>query len=193
MRAGAITVAVIVILFGGLAYLELSPDQEPLPTSLPALPAVSGCRQPVPGMRRIGEQTGLQFDVPIRDFTISEGSTDAPPPIHGFDIKPKNITAWLSISWGEEITQTRRSGMPLIRFSIHRTLVRPTILGDGGYLTIRGKRSVKSPGDIGDKASTGGASICSDGFTSVMALKTKGTFAATAQFTSGTPHSLTRS
>jgi hypothetical protein len=63
-------------------------------------------------MRRIGGQTGLQFDVPMKDFTISEGSTDAPPPIYGFDIRPKNSTAWLSISWGEAITQTRRSGMP---------------------------------------------------------------------------------
>jgi hypothetical protein len=112
MRAGAISVAVIIILFGGLVYLELAPDQEPLPASLPALPAVSSCRESGSGMRRIGGQTGLQFDVPMKDFTISEGSTDAPPPIYGFDIRPKNSTAWLSISWGEAITQTRRSGMP---------------------------------------------------------------------------------
>ena len=52
---------------------------------------------------------------------------------------------------------------------------------------------MKSPGDIGEKASVGGAFICSDGFTSVMALKTKGTLAATAQFMSETPHFLTRS
>lgn len=112
MGAGAISVSVIIILFGALAYLELSPDQKPLLTSLPALAAISSCREPGPGMRRIGEQTALQFDVPIKDFTISEGSTDAPPPIHVFGIKPKNSTAWLSISWGEEITRTRRSGMP---------------------------------------------------------------------------------
>jgi hypothetical protein len=112
MRAGAISATVIIILFGGLAYLELSPGKKPLPGFLPALQAVSSCRQAGPGMRRIGERTGLQFDVPIKDFTISEGSTDAPPPIHVFGIKPENGTAWLSISWGEEIAQTRRTGMP---------------------------------------------------------------------------------
>ncbi len=99
MRAGAISVAVIITLFGGLAYLELSPDQKPLPTSPPVLPAVSSCREPGPGMRRIGGRQGFQFDVPLRDFTVAEWATDAGG-IHGFDIKRNNSTADLNI-WFE--------------------------------------------------------------------------------------------
>lgn len=121
MRARAISVTVLVILFAGLAYLELSPEEKSFPQILPPfLPAVSSCVGPRPGMRRIGErmkrigeQTSFQFDVPTEDFTISEGCTDAGPPICGFDIKPKNSTALLSVSWGEETTrQMGRSGMP---------------------------------------------------------------------------------
>jgi hypothetical protein len=103
MRTAAISVAVFVMLCAGLAYLEFSPDEKPLP---PSLPAVSSCRELEPGMRRIGEQVGgFQFDVPIKDFTISQGSTDAPPLVHGFEISPKNSTAHLNISWGEGTTE----------------------------------------------------------------------------------------
>lgn len=121
MRARAISVTVLVILFAGLAYLQLSPEEKSFPQILPPfLPAVSSCVEPRPGMGRIGErmkriveQTNFQFDVRTEDFTISEGCTDAGPPICGFDIKPKNSTAWLSVSWGEDTTrQMRRSGMP---------------------------------------------------------------------------------
>lgn len=104
MRARAISVAVMVIFFGSLAFLEFSPEEEPLP---PSLPAVSICRELAPGMKRIGERVGFQFDVPIRDVTILEGSTDAAPLIHGFDIKPKNSTATLSIAWGGWTTEMR--------------------------------------------------------------------------------------
>ena len=108
MRPRAIGVAVIVILFAGLAYLEFSGEAKPIP---PSLPDVSGCGGLGTGMRRIGEMgfqdVGFRFDVPIKDFTIHEGCTDAGPPICGFDIRPKNSTAWLSISWGEETTERK--------------------------------------------------------------------------------------
>lgn len=121
MRARALSVTVLVILFAALAYLELSPDEKAFPQSLPPfVPAVSSCVGPRPGMRRIGEpmkrisdQTSFQFDVPAEDFTVSEGCTDAGPPICGFGIRPTNSTALLSISWGDYTTdQTGRSGMP---------------------------------------------------------------------------------
>lgn len=121
MRARAIGAAVLVILFASLAYLELSPEEKSSPQILPPfLPAVSSCVGLRPGMRRIGEpmkrigdQTSFQFDVPAEDFTIFEGCTDAGPPICGFDIRPKNSTALMSISWGDYTPhQTGRSGMP---------------------------------------------------------------------------------
>ena len=109
MRPRALGVAVIVLLFAGLAYLEFSPRARPNP---PPLPNVSSCAELGPGMRRIGEQMGFQdvgfrFDVPTKDFTIHEGCTDASPLICGFDIRPKSSTAWLSISWGEETTERK--------------------------------------------------------------------------------------
>ena len=94
MRPRAIGVAVIVLLFAGLAYLEFSREAKPIP---PSLPDVSSCGGLRPGMRRIGEMgfqdVGFRFDVPMKDFTIHEGCTDAGPPICGFDIRPKNSTA----------------------------------------------------------------------------------------------------
>jgi len=113
MRARAISVAVMSVLFAGLAYLELSPHEELFPQPLPPfLPAVASCAQPMQGMRRIGERTGFEdtgfrFDVPIEDFTIWQGCSDTPPVICGFDIKPKNSAAHLSVSWGESTTEGR--------------------------------------------------------------------------------------
>jgi hypothetical protein len=105
MRAQAITVGIIVILSAGVAYLQFSPLETPVP---PSIPAVCTCQELRPGMRRIGEQLGFQFDIPLRDFTISEGCSDAPPLICGVDIRqPKASTARLSISWGEEIDDMR--------------------------------------------------------------------------------------
>ena len=100
------------MLLAGAAYLQFSPGEKPV---APFIPAVSSCEELRPGMRRIteqgmreiGEQESLQFEVPVKDFTIHEGCTDAGPIICGFGIRPKNSTAWLSISWGEEMDQTR--------------------------------------------------------------------------------------
>ena len=50
-------------------------------------------------MRRIGRGQGFQFDVPLRDFTVAEGVSDAGG-IHGFDIKRTNSRAYLNI-WFE--------------------------------------------------------------------------------------------
>lgn len=113
MRATAISIAVICTLFAGLAYLELSPDEEPSPQLLPPfLPAVPSCKPLAPGMTRIGKDIGFfnvrfRFDVPTEDFTISENCTDAPPPICGYAIRPKSGATYLHISWGEEIVERR--------------------------------------------------------------------------------------
>ena len=102
MRAAAISIAAIVAFLTALSYLEFTSNRKPPPS----LPLVFDCKEPAPGVRRIGEQVGYQFDVPIDKFTISEGSTDAPPLIHGFDIRPKNSMVRLSISWGETTTMS---------------------------------------------------------------------------------------
>lgn len=112
-RLGKTTVAdsvgIIAMLLAGAAYLEFSYGEKPLP---PSIPAVTSCHELKPGMKRVGglemgglrgidEQVAFQFDVPIRDFTISEGCTDAPPMLCGFDTRLKNSTAHLSIELGE--------------------------------------------------------------------------------------------
>jgi hypothetical protein len=118
MRATGIGIAVICILFAGLAYLELSPHEKPFPQLLPPfLPAVASCKALAPGMTRIGKDkffnTRIRFDVPTEDFTISEKyCTDAPPPACSLAIKPKSGTAYLGISWGEETIERRPPDPP---------------------------------------------------------------------------------
>jgi len=55
---------------------------------------VSGCKEPAPGMTRIGAQSGdrymLQFDIPKSQASIREGATDAPPLLHAFGIRPND-------------------------------------------------------------------------------------------------------
>lgn len=103
-RAGAISVAVIVAIFLGLAILEFSPGKKPIP---PFLPDISACGKLGSGMRRIGGPVDFQFDVSERDFTISESCSDALPIVCGFHIRPNDGTASLGISWGGETTDLR--------------------------------------------------------------------------------------
>jgi hypothetical protein len=106
MRAQTVSVGIIAILLAGASYLEFSHREKPLP---PSIPVVTTCPELRPGMKRIGkhriigtdEHLGFQFDVPINNFTITEGCADAPPNMCGFGIRPKNSTASLSIEWGE--------------------------------------------------------------------------------------------
>jgi hypothetical protein len=66
----------------------------------PTLPVVAACKEPAPGMRRIGERSGLQFDVPEKELTFHQGTSDAGPLTHGFDVRPKNSKSLLEISYG---------------------------------------------------------------------------------------------
>jgi hypothetical protein len=65
----------------------------------PAVPHLSRCKALGPGMRRIGDR-GLQFDVSTSDLIITEGTSDAAPLVHGFDLKPANSTSVLTIEFG---------------------------------------------------------------------------------------------
>jgi hypothetical protein len=69
------------------------------PAAPPAL-VVSDCKKSGPGMRSIGDLNGFQFDVTEKDFSISEGTQDAPPFAHGFVLRPRNSAAVFNI--GEE-------------------------------------------------------------------------------------------
>jgi len=67
--------------------------------SAPIAPVVTSCNITKPGMRRIGDQFGLQFDVPAANFTIGKWMPDAPPIVLGFDVRGKNSTSLLTISF----------------------------------------------------------------------------------------------
>lgn len=65
----------------------------------PRTTKVSRCGNLAPGLRRIGDPSGFQFDVPLNRFSIREGGTDAPPLIHGFGIRPNGGKSELEISF----------------------------------------------------------------------------------------------
>ncbi len=64
----------------------------------PGVPVLATCKEPAPGMTRIGERSGLQFDIPANEFRFHEGASDAAPFTHGFDVHPNNSKAFLTIS-----------------------------------------------------------------------------------------------
>jgi hypothetical protein len=65
----------------------------------PKVPVVSACKELRPGMARIGEQQGFQFDVAAKDFVISEGTQDMPPFEHGFGLHSKDGGSGLGITF----------------------------------------------------------------------------------------------
>jgi hypothetical protein len=109
MSARAISVVVISTLLAGVAYLQFATSEMPVPPA--ALPVISNCKELRPGMRRIGDRWGLQFDVPVKDFTIAEGWGDAPMG-HGFNITPNNSKASLIV--GEASSVPLRPPDPIL-------------------------------------------------------------------------------
>ena len=65
----------------------------------PILHRVSRCKAVEAEMRRVGDR-GLEFDVSTKDFSVTEGTTDAAPVVHGFDLAPKQSKATLEIEFG---------------------------------------------------------------------------------------------
>lgn len=106
MSARLIRVTVTLILLACVGYLEFLPTGKP---HAPTVPVVSSCKEAKPGMRRIGERYGFQFDVQAGDFMIHEGTSDAFPFVHGFDLHPKNSDSFLGIGWG--VLQTTKETM----------------------------------------------------------------------------------
>ena len=82
-----------------VAYFHFVINKKPL---APPVPVVSSCKKLKMGMRRIGNQDGFQFDFPLSNFTISEGTSDAVPIVHGFELGTKNSASVLEISFGSQ-------------------------------------------------------------------------------------------
>jgi hypothetical protein len=108
------------------AYLGAKAISKPHP---PRAAFISICKNPAPGMTRIGGESWFQFDVPTLDFKIHEGTTDAPPLIYGWDIKPKNGTSGMEISFMDS-AGTHASLDPAHSFSNH---VERRVLDDRGH------------------------------------------------------------
>ena len=92
-----VTIATLVILVPSTAYFHFFVNLNKKPLA-PAVPVISVCKELAPGMRRIGNRYGIQFDVPTKYFTVQEGWGDAIPVEHGFGLSPKNGQALLGIS-----------------------------------------------------------------------------------------------
>jgi len=111
MRPLAISAFVIAVLLASLAYLQLSNRQSPAP---PRIPAVSSCKEPKPGIKRIRGRVGsnndysiYRFDVPTEVTISREGWAmwDMPaPPLYSLTLTHGNSRSYLVISWGGETT-----------------------------------------------------------------------------------------
>src|ERR1700761_5981763 len=64
-----------------------------------AIVRVAACKPIPPGMRRVGEKSGFQFDVDKQNVSVREGTVDAYPLIHSFSIKPRDTNSVLNISF----------------------------------------------------------------------------------------------
>ena len=104
------------ILLLGIASLRFIVPSKPV---APFVPVVSVCKTLKPGIRRIGNEYGIQFDVATSDLSIHEGVEDAPPFTHGFGLTPKNSTSVLEISYGDNQSLESFGTDPVLTFSEH--------------------------------------------------------------------------
>ena len=111
------------------AYLCLAVSGKP---AAPAVVVVATCKPLMPGMHRVGEPDGAQFDAPTSEFAFHQGSTDAPPIVHGFGVTPKNSTSTLEISNGSWQEGLGAGADPVEVFSEH--VEKRNIFDDSGQL-----------------------------------------------------------
>jgi hypothetical protein len=96
-----------------VAYFYFVITKKPL---APKAPVVSSCKKLEPGMKRVGGQYGIQFDIPEENFRIDEWAEDAPPGAETFGLRPKNVTSYLFIDFGPAMIQSNpktRIGVPV--------------------------------------------------------------------------------
>jgi len=86
--------------------------------SAPSLVVVSECKAPAPETTRVGNTLGVKFDFATTDFTVSEGTTDTVPVVHGFRLRLRNGVSVMDISFGRHPMQTMATD-PALTFSKH--------------------------------------------------------------------------
>jgi hypothetical protein len=114
-RRPVLFLAVIIAILLVAAYLHFVINTKP---ASPRLLVMSPCGQLQPKMRRIGSQSGFQFDVPTSDLSISEGAEDTPPFAYGFILKPRNGFSVMNISFRHRPMDTSTMD-PVLTFSKH--------------------------------------------------------------------------
>ena len=88
--------AVVGIVSFGSVYIVWKETAKP---HAPAVPVVSICKSPAPGMKRIPGKGGYQFDFLQEQFYMHEGVSDSPPWRFAFSLEPKDGTAALAINF----------------------------------------------------------------------------------------------
>lgn len=85
----------------------------------PSVPPILKCKALQPGIRRMANQRGFAFDAALSDFRIIEGTQDASPFAHGFDLTPTSSRSRLHISFGSHFELTPMDADPNLKFSEH--------------------------------------------------------------------------
>jgi hypothetical protein len=81
-------------------------------------------------MRRIGNSSGVQFDVPAKDFAIGEGWSDTPPFTHGFGLGLKDGKSLMNIELEKPLDNMAVD--PIRVFSAH--IERRSVFDDKGQV-----------------------------------------------------------
>lgn len=152
-----VTAAVILLSLVSI-YVFMHVSKKPI---TPGVPVVSVCKELVPGMRRIGDRNGLQFDVPVRNFTVHEGWSDAAPFTHGFDLRPQNSESLLDISLGGRRLENAEAD-PRQVFSTH--VEKRTIFNDKGRAIGKDDWGYLKSGERWRKVQFGGGDGAGYGF-----------------------------
>src|ERR1700682_1281510 len=85
-----------ILLLGVASFQFLTSNKQVAPNVL----KVSTCKPLEPGIRRIGNRSGLQFDVDTSQLSIREGTQDTPAVAHGFYLRPNSGNSGLNILFG---------------------------------------------------------------------------------------------
>jgi hypothetical protein len=107
------TIAIALVCLGYFRVIAYKKPHAPKP------PTIAVCEPLKPGIRRLGDPYGFQFDVSVQDFSIVEGTQDMPPFAHGFAAIPRNSMSALNISYGSGEGLRGANPDPIFTFSEH--------------------------------------------------------------------------
>lgn len=100
MKDGVKTWVLIGILVPSICAISLLVFVRSNKPRAPLAQVISDCKPLVAGSKRLGDGPGIQFEVSTDEFTIREGTTDAAPFIHSFDLKQKTGSSKMQIDYG---------------------------------------------------------------------------------------------